>query len=122
MTPPPRAEERLEALRVAAGPDVDASRIARVAGSVDQWNAQPGEALVVEGQRARQGFVVVTGSATVRMDGVEVARLGPGSAIWPPATSDTSPASVIADETMWLLVLAPSEQAILRGTRPGTRE
>lgn len=104
---------RIEALRAALGDAVPAGELADLATAVDEWQAQTGEALVAEGHQAPQGFVVVEGAATVWVGGEPVARLGPGSLVLGDA-GRPSPASVVADCPMWVLVLAPTELGALR--------
>jgi len=109
-------QQRIEALRVALGDVLAAGELEQLAGAVDDWQAHAGEALVAEGHQAPQGFVVMEGTATVWVGSDPVARLGPGSWVWGDASRGArlSPASVVADSAMWLLVLAPTESAAVR--------
>lgn len=106
---------RIAALRSAAGPGVTDAQLTALKGSADEWEAHQGEPLVEQGHVARQGFVVLSGTATVFAGGQSVARLGPGSAVWPAdARTGQMPISVIADSQMWLLMLAPADQDLFR--------
>jgi antitoxin (DNA-binding transcriptional repressor) of toxin-antitoxin stability system len=114
MPEPTRLSDRIAVLRAVLPDGTSEAELRRVAASVDEWEAHPGELLIEEGRLSRQGFVLLTGTATVRRHGEPIARLVPGSAVWP--DRDMEPGtSVIADDHMWLLMLAPTDQQLMRG-------
>jgi hypothetical protein len=108
-----RRLEVISLLRVAVGPTSEAD-LESVAASANEWEAQRGEVLVSEGHLAPQGFVLLTGTAGVSIGGQLVARLAPGSAVWP-TPGAPMPVTVTADGHVWLLLLAPTEMLLLRG-------
>jgi hypothetical protein len=106
---------RLERLRTAVGSTLADKDLRALSDAADEWHASAGEVLLDEGHIARQGFVLLTGAATVRVKGEVVARLGPGSGVWPSTSPGaTTPMTVTADSAMWLLVLNPSDLDRLR--------
>lgn len=106
---------RLERLQTAVGSQLAESELRALAEAADEWHAASGEVLLHEGHVCRQGFVLLTGAATVRVGGEIVARLGPGSGVWPSgAAGANAPLTVTADKAMWLLVLAPNDLEMLR--------
>jgi CRP-like cAMP-binding protein len=108
---------RAAALRTTFADTLDERAAQRMAANLSEWQAQPGEALVSAGHTSRQGFLIVSGAASVYVDGQPVARLGPGSYIWADDDHLTSrPTDVIADIATWVLVLAPKDQQTLRGS------
>lgn len=111
---PGRREGILELLRAAVDPSAAMADLESVAASADEWEAHRGEVLVTEGHLAPQGFVMLTGTASVSVAGLIVARLAPGSAVLP-RPGVPMPMSVTADDHAWLLVLAPAELQILHG-------
>jgi hypothetical protein len=113
-----KVTDRSVAVRAALGADPAREVVTRLVASADEWEAQADEMLLSEGHVAAQGFVVLSGTATLAVDGITVARLGPGSAVWP-AESPSRPmaASVVADGHMWLLLVPPADLAALRGSR-----
>ena len=80
----------------------------RIAALVDEIEAPKGKVLVREGDRGREFFVVVEGSATARRGGRKLAALGPGGFFGELALLDEGPrvATVTADTDMRLLVLS----------------
>lgn len=101
-------------LRLAVGSRVKEEVIASVAESADEWEAHRGEVLIDAGHVAPQGFLVLSGTVSLVADGSALCRLAPGSAIWP-GEGVPMPFGVVADGRTWLLLLAPSELAILSG-------
>jgi len=83
----------------------DLQRLARAA---DELPVHAGTQLTVEGTIGREAFVIVTGTAAVIKDGVEVARLGPGDHFGELALLDGGlrTATVTAVDDMEVLVLS----------------
>ena len=100
-------------LRMAAGPEPSNTDIDAVAQSADEWQTLTGEALITEGHVAPQGFVVLSGTVSLIVNGRTIARLSPGSGILPDPDLPM-PLSAVADERCWLLLLSPVEMALLR--------
>jgi len=78
-----------------------------VANHAERANASPGQVLVQQGQRGRELFVVVEGTARVTRNGRKVGTLGPGDAFGEIALLDGGErnATVTAETDMELLVL-----------------
>lgn len=83
-------------------------KIAKVA---DEVTVAEGRDLTVQDQAAREAFVIVEGSATVRRNGRKIATLGPGNVVGELGLLDRGPrtATVTADEEVTVLVLGPRE-------------
>lgn len=88
----------------------------RVSRAVDEVTVPAGTDLTVEGSVGREAFVILSGTASVRRGGEELARLGPGSHFGELALLDGGPrtATVTAEDEMTLLVLSkPAFNAVL---------
>jgi CRP/FNR family cyclic AMP-dependent transcriptional regulator len=82
--------------------------LARIDKAVDEMSVPPGTVLTRQGDIGREAFIIVSGTATVTRDGVEVATVGPGVQIGELALLDGGPrtATVTATTDMDLLVLS----------------
>jgi CRP/FNR family cyclic AMP-dependent transcriptional regulator len=80
----------------------------RVAKAADEVDVPEGSTIIEQDKLAREAFVIVSGTAEVRRDGVKVAVVGPGECVGEMALLDHQPrtASVIALEPMNLLVIS----------------
>ncbi|HTN99773.1 MAG TPA: cyclic nucleotide-binding domain-containing protein [Microthrixaceae bacterium] len=88
----------------------------RLAKAVDHANLKAGDELTRQGSVGREAFVILSGTATVLKDGVEVATLGKGDHVGELALLDGGPrsATVRADSEMEVLVLSkPAFNAVL---------
>jgi CRP/FNR family transcriptional regulator, cyclic AMP receptor protein len=82
--------------------------LARIDQSVDELDVVAGTVLTNQGDIGREAFIVVSGTASVVRDGVEVATVGPGAQIGELALLDGGPrsATVTATTDMSLLILS----------------
>jgi CRP/FNR family transcriptional regulator, cyclic AMP receptor protein len=80
----------------------------RVAKAADEVEIAEGTTIIEQDKLAREAFVIVSGTAEVRRDGVKVAVVGPGECVGELALLDHQPrtASVVALEPMNLLVIS----------------
>ncbi len=88
----------------------------RLARAFDHTTLKPGDEMTHQGAVGREAFVILTGTATVIKDGVEVAKLGPGDHVGELALLDGGPrsATVRVDTDMEVLVLSkPAFNAVL---------
>ena len=79
---------------------------------VDEIEVAQGEVLIDQGATgAQQSFVIVSGTASVEVDGSAVATLGPGELFGEMAMLDNKPrsATVVALTPMKLLVIGPAQ-------------
>ncbi len=92
----------------------------RVAKAADEVQVDAGATLIEQGQLAREAFVIVSGSAEVRLDGARVAVVGPGECVGELALLDHQPrsATVVALEPMDLLVIPSSAFTALLDDAP----
>jgi CRP-like cAMP-binding protein len=97
-----------------------------VASLVDQASIAAGETLIAAGGMGREAFVVVTGQASVTVDGEVVGTAGPGTVLGEMSLLDATlrrSATVTATTAMEVLVIGPREfdalitahPAVLRG-------
>lgn len=70
-----------------------------------------GTVLCTQGQVGREAFIIVSGRATVAIEGVQVAKVGPGSIVGEMSVLDACrrTASVTAETAMVVLVVTPQE-------------
>ncbi len=97
----------------------------RVAKAADEVDVPEGSIIIEQDKLAREAFVIVSGTAEVRRDGVKVAVVGPGECVGEMALLDHQPrtASVIALEPMNLLVISsPAFTALLDDAPTMTRK
>lgn len=80
----------------------------RVAKAADEVEVAEGTTIIEQDKLAREAFVIVSGTAEVRRDGVKVAVVGPGECVGEMALLDHQPrtATVVALEPMTLLVIS----------------
>lgn len=88
--------------------DKELERIDRLA---CQEDIEAGTVLCRQGRIGRQAFVVLRGEATVAIDGMKVATIGPGDFFGEMSVLDGGPrvGTVTATSAMTVLVLAPHE-------------
>lgn len=87
------------------------TELEKVARATDEIAVEEGRELVTQGEAGHEAFVIVDGSASVRIDGDEVATLGPGAPFGEMALIDRSNrnASVVATSPMRVLVIGQRE-------------
>lgn len=85
--------------------------LAAIAKASDQLSLPEGHVLMKQGETAREAFVIVSGQATVTRNDRKVATLGPGDTVGELGLLDMGErtATVVADETMDVLVIGPRE-------------
>jgi CRP/FNR family transcriptional regulator, cyclic AMP receptor protein len=96
------------------------SELGHVAQLADEVDVPEGKELIAEGDRGRQFFVLVEGSANVRRRGRKVNTMGPGDFFGEIALVSDRPttASVTTAEPSRLLVVtAPSFRGLLRDSQ-----
>ena len=88
--------------------DRDLERVSRF---VTEIAVDEGRVLTRKGDRAREVFVIVEGWASVHIDGVRVAVVGPGELLGEMAMLDGGPrtATAVADTPMRLLAISTSD-------------
>jgi len=96
------------------------AELAFIADHTWDHRAAPGDVLTQEGRLGREWIVIVEGTAVVRVDGLEVARLGPGDAIGEMALLDhgTRTATVVAATELDTLVSSAAEFAQILAAVP----
>jgi CRP/FNR family transcriptional regulator, cyclic AMP receptor protein len=101
--------EQLAAVSLFAG--ADRKELTEISKATTEIRLDEGAVLMTEGQPGREAFIVVEGEAVVTVDGVEVARLGPGACIGEIALLDGGlrSATATAVTPMTTLVLDPRE-------------
>lgn len=109
--------------RTAAFADTSPRELALIAQRLTGHEAPAGEVLVRQGTSGREVFVITAGSASVRIDGHEVARLGPGAIFGEIALLEHRPrtATVVAIEDSRVEVGSPIELAELMVLSPSFR-
>ena len=85
--------------------------LAAIAKASDQLSLPEGHVLMKQGETAREAFVIISGQATVTRNDRKVATLGPGDTVGELGLLDMGErtATVVADETMDVLVIGPRE-------------
>lgn len=83
-------------------------QLEHVAAIVDEVDIEAGRTLCREGDSAHEAFVVVSGEASVSIDGHEVQHVGPGEIVGEVSLIDKGPrtATVVAVTPMHLLVVS----------------
>ena len=113
-----RKQQKIELIKsVPLFAGLSKSELGRVAQLADEVEVPEGKELIAEGDRGRQFFILVEGSANVRRRGRKVNTMGPGDFFGEIALVSDRPttASVTADEPSRLLVVAaPSFRGLLR--------
>ena len=116
-----RRDEKVERLRhvplFAACTD---SELALIARNVDEHRLEAGEVLTRQGEVGREFFVIVRGTAEVRIDDAPVTRLGPGDFVGELALLDRRcrTATVVAETPLVVVVSGPTEFAELLAKAP----
>ena len=89
--------------------------LAAIARASDRIDLSDGAVLMIQGQQAREAFVIVEGKAIVRRNDRKVATLGPGDAVGELGLLDRGErtATVVADGPLQVLVIGPREFAAL---------
>ena len=100
---------------------LDRSDLEKVARAVNEISAEPGRALVTEGETGHEAFIVVEGTATISRGGEHITTVGPGAVFGEMALIDRAPrnATVTAKTPMRVLVLGQREFAGLLDASPG---
>jgi CRP/FNR family transcriptional regulator, cyclic AMP receptor protein len=93
----------------------------QVARAADEVDVDGGATLMKEGTRAREAFVIMSGTAEVLRAGKVVATVGPGDCVGELGLLDNEPrnATVVATEPMRLLVLPAQAFSALLEDAPG---
>jgi CRP-like cAMP-binding protein len=101
--------------------DLTDSERAAVAASLRDITVEPGAALAVQGENAYHWFVIESGGAEVRRDGVVVRTLGPGDVFGEIGllATGTRTASVVATSSMQLAAMFMREFKQLDARTPG---
>jgi CRP-like cAMP-binding protein len=104
----PRTDAKLDLLRqtwLFSG--LNRRELATVARAADQISVPTGTVLIKEGDRGREFYLILRGTAAVRRGGRRVTSLGPGRYFGELALLDRGPrsATVVAENDMELLVL-----------------
>jgi CRP/FNR family transcriptional regulator, cyclic AMP receptor protein len=103
-----------------------AKELDHIAGLVDEAEVAAGDTLITSGGMGREAFVVVSGEASVSLDGTVVGTAGPGTVLGEMSLLDATlrrSATVTATTAMRVLVIGPREfdalitahPAVLRG-------
>jgi len=89
------------------------SELQQVDQATDELDVEAGREIVTQGRTGHEFFLILSGQATVKRDGDDVATLGPDQYFGELAILDRGPrsASVVADTDMKLLVLGQREFA-----------
>ena len=93
----------------------------RIARMVDEIDVDAGRVLTTEGMIAHEAFIIVSGAASVSIQGTDVATLGPGQQFGELALLDGGPrtATVVATSPMTLLVMTHQAFMSLLDDVPG---
>jgi CRP/FNR family transcriptional regulator, cyclic AMP receptor protein len=93
----------------------------KVARASDEIRVDEGRELVKQGDRGRECFVILDGTATVKRNGRKVATLGAGDQFGELALLDGGPrtASVVADTPLKVLVIGQREFSGVLDEVPG---
>ncbi|MGA8845632.1 MAG: cyclic nucleotide-binding domain-containing protein [Nocardioides sp.] len=92
-----------------------------IASLVDQVHVAAGHTLIAAGGSGREAFVIVSGEATVTVDGTVVNTVGPGTAIGEMSLLDATlkrSATVTSSTDMEVLVIGPREFEALISKHP----
>lgn len=95
--------------------------LTKIARSTDEVTIEAGKMLMEQGQRGREAFVIVSGQASIQINGAEVATIGPGAHVGELALLDggTRTATVVAVTDMELLVISQRAFFALLDEVPG---
>jgi len=85
--------------------------LTKIARATDELSVPEGKVLTEEGERGREAFVIVSGTAGVTIGGTPVAELGPGDHFGELALLDGGPRTATVVATSELVVLVISQQA-----------
>jgi CRP-like cAMP-binding protein len=96
-------------------------QLEQVASIVDEIDVEAGRVLCRQGETGHEAFVVISGEASVIVDGNEVETLGPGALVGEISLIDHGPrtATVSAKSPMHLLVVPGNRFAQLLEEVPG---
>ena len=111
-----RRNEKVERLRhVPLFSACTDSELALVARNVDEHRLEAGRVLTRQGEVGREFFVIVRGTAEVRIDDTAVTRIGPGDFVGELALLDRRcrTATVVAETPLCMVVSGPTEFAEL---------
>lgn len=95
--------------------------LTKIARATDEVRVEAGTTLMEQGRPGREAFVIVDGTASVRIGGQEVAVLGPGQHVGELALLDggVRTATVVATSDMDLLVISQRAFVALLEDVPG---
>ena len=101
-------DDKLEALKkTAIFADLDKKSLTKIGRVTDRVQAEPGQVLMHEGQVVTHMYIMIDGSASVKVDDNKVADLGPGRVIGELSMVDAKPSSatVTIEEpsNLWLI-------------------
>jgi CRP/FNR family cyclic AMP-dependent transcriptional regulator len=116
-----RRDEKVERLRhVPLFSACTDSELALIARNVDEHRLEAGEVLTRQGEVGREFFVIVRGTAEVRIDDTAVTRIGPGDFVGELALLDRRcrTATVVAETPLVTVVSGPTEFAELLAKAP----
>jgi CRP-like cAMP-binding protein len=87
------------------------SDLAKIAAIADEIDLREGKALIKEGERGREFFVIVKGEVEVRRKGKQLATLGPGDFVGEMALLSKSPRTATVTALTPLDVLVITDRA-----------
>lgn len=95
--------------------------LTKIARATDEVSIVAGKTLMNQGERGREAFVVVSGEASIQINGNTVATIGPGDHVGELALLDggTRTATVVANTDMELLVISQRAFFALLDEVPG---
>ena len=104
-------DDKLEALKqTSLFAALDKKHLNAIAKVTDRVNVKAGRVLIHEGQVVTHMYILIEGSASVKLDDTVVATLGPGSVIGELAMVDDAPSSATVtieeQSVVWLIARA----------------
>lgn len=87
--------------------------LTKIARASDELTVQAGRVLVEQGTSGREAFVIVSGEASVAINGTEIARLGPGKHFGELALLDGGPRTATVTAATDLTVLVIHQRAFV---------